>query len=214
MTAWESVALDLAGLAGIIVPQSELLRVAGRSVLSVDRFDREDHRRIGYVSAVTMLEAQDGDVGSYLDIAAAIEEASPRATDDLHELWRRMAFTILISNTDGHLRNHGFLHVSGSSWTLSPAFDLNPNPSPGQEHLATAIDEADTTASIQTLMSVAPFFRLEEGESVDVLREVLDATSRWRETAIQHSIAKLEIERMNLAFEHDETRAARVLTEA
>ena len=125
-----------------------------------------------------------------------------------------MAFTILISNTDDHLRNHGFLHVSGSTWTLSPAFDLNPNPSPSQKHLATAIDEADTTASIQTLISVAPFFRLEQEEGVDVLREVLDATSRWREVATHQSIAKLEIERMNLAFEHDETRAARVLTEA
>jgi len=214
VTAWESVALDLARLAGIVVPQSELLRVADRSVLVVDRFDREDHRRIGYVSALTMLEAQDGDVGSYLDIAAAIEEASPRATDDLHELWRRMAFTILISNTDDHLRNHGFLHMSGSAWTLSPAFDLNPDPSPGRKHLATAVDEADTTASIQTLMSVAPFFRLEEGESVHVLREVLDATSRWREVATQHNIAKLDIERMNLAFEHVETKAARDLTEA
>jgi serine/threonine-protein kinase HipA len=130
VTEWESVALHLALLAGLVVPRSELLRVADPSVLIVDRFDREGHRRIGYLSAMTMLEAEDGAVGSYLEIASAIEEASPRATEDLHELRRRMAFTILICNTDDHLRNHAFLHAGGNAWRLSPAFDLNPNPSP------------------------------------------------------------------------------------
>ena len=114
VTAWESVALHLALLAGILVPRSELLRVADRSVLVVNRFDREGHRRIGYVSAMTMLEAEDGDVGSYLDIATAIEEVSPRATDDLHELWRRVAFNILISNTDDHLQNHALSPSEGA----------------------------------------------------------------------------------------------------
>jgi len=214
VTAWESVALHLAFLAGIIVPRSELLRVADRSVLVVQRFDREGHRRIGYVSAMTMLETEAGTVGSYLGIASAIEEVSPRATDDLQELWRRMAFTILISNTDDHLRNHAFLHAGGTAWKLSPAFDLNPDPSSGRKHLATAIDEADTTASVETLMSVAPLFRLDEQDSVDVLREVLAATGRWSEVAAQRSIPKIEIDQMAPAFEHAETEAARALTDA
>ncbi|MEX0984726.1 MAG: type II toxin-antitoxin system HipA family toxin [Actinomycetota bacterium] len=214
VTAWESVALDLALLAGILVPRSELLRVADRSVLIVHRFDREGHRRIGYVSAMTMLEAEHGAVGSYLEIASAIEEVSPRATEDLRELWRRIAFTILISNTDDHLRNHAFLHAGGSAWRLSPAFDLNPDPSAGRKHLATAIDEADTTASVETLMSVAPLFRLNEQDSVDVLREVLVATSRWSELAAERNIPKVEIEQMAPAFEHAETVAARALTDA
>jgi serine/threonine-protein kinase HipA len=214
VTAWESVALHLAFLAGILVPRSELLRVADRSVLVVVRFDRDGRRRIGYMSAMTMLEAEDGDVGSYLDIASAIEEASPRATEDLHELWRRMAFTILISNTDDHLRNHAFLHAGGNAWSLSPAFDLNPDPSVGRKHLATAIDEADTTASVETLMSVAPFFRLDEQYRVDVLREVLVAASRWSEVASQRNIPKVEIEKMAPAFVHPETEAARDLTDA
>jgi serine/threonine-protein kinase HipA len=214
VTAWESVALHLAFLAGILVPRSELLRVADRSVLVVVRFDRDGHRRIGYMSAMTMLEAKDGDVGSYLDIASAIEEASPRATEDLHELWRRMAFTILISNTDDHLRNHAFLHAGGNAWSLSPAFDLNPDPSAGRKHLATAIDEADTTASVETLMSVAPFFRLDEQDRVEVLREVLVATGRWSEVAAKRNIPKVEIEKMAPAFVHAETEAARALTDA
>ncbi len=214
VSAWESVALHLALLAGILVPRSELLRIADRSVLVVDRFDRDGHRRIGYLSAMTMLEAEDGDVGSYLDIASAIEEASPRATDDLRELWRRMAFTILISNTDDHLRNHAFLHAGGNAWRLSPAFDLNPDPSVGRKHLATAIDESDTTASVETLMSVAPFFRLDEQDSVEVLRQVLVATSRWSEVAARCNIPKAEIDRMAPAFEHAETVAARALADA
>jgi serine/threonine-protein kinase HipA len=214
VTAWESVALHLARLAGILVPKSELLRVANRSVLIVDRFDRDGTRRIGFLSAMTMLEARNGDVGSYLEIASKIEEVSPRATRDLHELWRRMAFTILISNTDDHLRNHAFLHAGGNAWSLSPAFDLNPNPSPGPKHLTTAIDEADTTASIETLMSVAPYFRLNEQDGADVLREVLGATSRWSEVAAGRNIPKAEIERMAQAFDHAETETARTLTAA
>ncbi len=211
VTAWEGVSLRLAHLAGILVPKSELLHVADRSVLVVDRFDRDGPRRIGYVSAMTMLEARDGDVGSYLDIASKIEEVSPRATDDLRELWRRIAFTILISNTDDHLRNHAFLHAGGSSWSLSPAFDLNPDPSPGRKQLTTAVDETDTTASVETLMSVAPLFRLDEPGSVAVLRAVMVATSRWREVAASSEIAKAEIEQMAPAFEHEELGAARAV---
>lgn len=212
VTAWESVALDLAREAGILVPPSALVRVADRSVLVIERFDRHAQRRIGYVSAVTRLEARDGDIGSYLDIAAAIEEVSPHASQDLHELWRRMAFSILISNTDDHLRNHGFLNAGGNSWTLSPAFDLNPDPSQGTKHLATAINEADTTASIETLLSVAPLFRLDEAEAIDVLGQVLDATSRWSDVAADHHIAKAGIEGMAPAFEHEQKEAARAST--
>lgn len=212
VTAWEGVALRLALAAGILVPNSELLRVADRSVLVVDRFDRDGRRRIGYLSAMTMLETRDGDVGSYLDMASKIEEVSPRATDDLLELWRRMAFTILISNTDDHLRNHAFLHTGGNAWRLSPAFDLNPNPAPGRKHLATAINETDTTASVETLMSVAPLFRLDEPDSIEVLREVLVATSRWREAAAEHNISNVEIDGMAPAFEHEELETARAAT--
>jgi serine/threonine-protein kinase HipA len=132
--AWEKVALDLACDAGITVPDSQLIRVGDRSVLIVDRFDRFDRQgaaRIGYASAMTMLEASDGDQRSYLEIAEVIEERSTTVTADLRQLWRRICFSILISNTDDHLRNHGFLHERAESWELSPAFDLNPNPAPG-----------------------------------------------------------------------------------
>lgn len=209
--AWEKVSLDLARKAGIRVPESRLLWLGRRSVLIVNRFDREGARRIGYVSALTMLEASDGDLGSYLDIAAAIEQFSSRASDDLQELWRRIAFSILISNTDDHLRNHGFLHAGAGTWTLSPAFDLNPNPEPGIKQLSTAIDGYDTTASVQTLMTVAGLFRLTEVAAAGVLTEVSAATEQWRAVAAGHGLTESEITHMALAFEHSETDAAHSL---
>ncbi len=112
VTSWEAVALKLARDAGLTVTASELVDVGGRSVLVVDRFDRGGATRVGYVSAMTMLEAVDGEHRTYLDLAEVIEEESDRATTDLRELWRRIAFSRLISNTDDHLRNHGFLRMS------------------------------------------------------------------------------------------------------
>lgn len=184
--AWEKTALDLAHLAGIMVPARILLTVSGRQLLIVHRFDRAGSKdaRIGYVSALTMLEARDGDTASYLDIGAVIEEVSPAATADLQQLWRRIAFGILISNTDDHLRNHGFLHAEGHAWKLSPAFDLNPNPDPGPKYLATAVaDPADTRASITELLKVRQYFRLSGPAAGAVLAEVVAAVAEWRRVA-------------------------------
>ncbi len=211
--AWEKVALDLARDAQITVPDSQLLRLGERNVLVVDRFDRRGGARVGYASAMTMLEAMDGNQRSYLEIAEVIEERSLAATAELRQLWRRIAFTILISNTDDHLRNHGFLHERGESWTLSPAFDLNPSPGPGPKHLSTRIDYDSTRASIDTLMSVAPEFRLDAGGALEILAQVTRAVARWREVAISHGLQQHDQDMMEPAFEHAEARRARDLIE-
>src|SRR5215203_573228 len=208
---WEAVALRLAQLAGIEVPASRLIEVSGRGVLIVDRFDRQGERRVPYVSAMTMLEATDGDSGSYLEIAEVIETQSPTATVDLARLWRRIAFSILISNTDDHLRNHGFLRLSSAGWSLSPAFDLNPEPELGPRHLKTAIDFDETEARIEVLLDVAPEFRLDEKTTRDVLREVGRATSNWRQVAKSQGLQPAAIEEMAPAFEHEESRAVAAL---
>lgn len=211
VTVWEKVALDLARAAGITVPNSELLKVGDRSILIVDRFDRDFDNRIGYVSAMTMLEAADGDQRSYLDIAGVIEERSSKTSQDLLELWRRMAFAVLASNTDDHLRNYGFLHAGGDSWHLSPAFDLNPNPSSGEKELHTAITEFDARATIKNLIDVAGFFRLDDGRAIAILREVVEAVSSWTEVARQHGLTRSEISEMEPAFVHAESAKARVV---
>jgi serine/threonine-protein kinase HipA len=210
--AWEKVAHDLARAAGISLPESELIRVGDAHVFIVTRFDRRGGARVGYASARTMLNAGYGDQRSYLEIADVIEERSPAATSDLRELWRRVAFSILISNTDDHLRNHGFLHVRANAWTLSPAFDLNPNPGPGRKHLSTAIDLADTSASVDTLMRVAGHFRLDTSAALDVLAEVTRAVSGWRGVAVSHGLRPADLDGMEPAFEHAESERARALT--
>lgn len=205
---WEAVALSLARAAGVHVEDWTLQKIDGKAVLIVDRFDRAGDLRIGYVSAMTMLQADDGDHGSYLEIAEVIERHSPNAGEDLRQLWRRVAFSILISNTDDHLRNHGFLRSSTAGWKLSPAFDLNPDPRPGTKHLCTAIDLDDTVASIDTLMGVAEHFRLDGESARQVLGEVAAATSRWRILAAEAGLSPLAVEQMAPAFEHDQAERA------
>ena len=200
--AWEKVALDLAAQAGVDVPASKLLTLAGRSVLVLDRFDRTaTGERIGYVSAMTMLEASDGDQRSYIEIAEVIENSSARATFELQQLWRRIVFNVLVSNTDDHLRNHGFLHVRGDVWRLAPAFDLNPNPASGPKLLSTTIDVADDTASVQLALDVADYFRLTEQDARTVLQDVAAAVGRWRQVAHQHGLSEQEMARMQPAFD-------------
>ena len=209
--AWEKVALDLAATAGVVVERSQLVRVSGRHVLIVDRFDRRGSSRVGYLSALSMLEAVPGDQRSYLEIGEVIEQVSPFPTADLQQLWRRIAFTILISNTDDHLRNHGFLRAKAGSWRLSPAFDVNPDPSPGPKRLSTAIDYTETQVSIALLVGIAEYFRLDSDLAIGVLSEVLDAVATWREVAHSHGLTNRAIEAMAPAFDHDEASVARSL---
>jgi len=209
---WETVALNLARAAGIMVPDSSLHVIDGKPVLIVERFDRSDGQRLGYVSAMTMLEASDGEDSSYLDIADVIERNSPTASEDLQQLWRRIAFSILIRNTDDHLRNHGFLRISTAGWSLSPAFDLNPDPRPQANLLSTAIDYDRREALLLTLMDVAEYFRLGEEEARSILADVASATARWQAAAGKAGLDRSALERMAPAFEHAQAQAARKIT--
>ena len=204
---WEAVALTLAHAAGIRVPDYRLHLIDGEPVLIIDRFDRVGSIRIAYVSALTMLERDDGDTGSYLEIADVIARHSPSATGDLRELWRRVAFSVLISNFDDHLRNHGFLRTSTAGWSLSPAFDLNPDPR-GERFLHTAIDFDDTEARIDLLLDVAAEFRLNAHQALRALGDVHAAVGRWRDVASELGVRDDELELMGPAFEHQASREA------
>jgi serine/threonine-protein kinase HipA len=208
---WEAAALTLAGAAGLRVPEFRLHEIAGRPVLIVRRFDRDAGGRVGYVSAMTMLEAQDGAEGSYVEIAEAIEEHSPAASADLRELWRRIVFSRLISNTDDHLRNHGFLRTSTAGWSLSPAFDLNPNPQAGGRGFSTAIEERRGGSDIEAAIELAGLFRLTRQQALAAIEEVDRATSSWRDVAKAIGLEPGALERMAAAFENDEVRIAREL---
>jgi len=159
---------------------------------------------------MTMLEAADGDQASYLDIAETIEEDSP-ATKDLRELWRRLVFGILIRNTDDHLRNHGFLRADTAGWSLSPAFDVNPDPAPGPVRLATSIDGRTDEARLDVALAVAELFRLADRDAEAIVRDVAAATASWRTVAVDVSLPDREIDRMARAFEHDQLAYAQTV---
>lgn len=202
---WEAVALELAGKAGIAVPDWRIERVRDKSVLLLDRFDRVNKYRIPFLSAMSMLGATDNETRSYLEIVDALRQYGASAKQDIHSLWRRIVFNILISNTDDHLRNHAFLYTGTDGWCLSPAYDLNPVPTDLKPRiLTTAIDVDDSSASIDLAMSVIDYFELEESQARKIAAEVGQSTATWRNSAKRKGIGTAEIERMKSAFEHDD----------
>lgn len=209
---WEAVALFLAKKAGITTPIWRLENVAGKPVLLVKRFDRFWATRLPFLSAMSMLDATDNETHSYLEIADGLRQQGAGVSVDLAELWRRIIFSILISNTDDHLRNHGFLYADGAGWRLSPAYDLNPVPVDIKPRvLSTAIDMEDTTASLDVALKVAEMFGLENAAARKIIKEVVCATSTWRTVAAGFGISKPEINRLASAFEHADSEKGRLL---
>jgi serine/threonine-protein kinase HipA len=208
VSAWEAVALTLAAKAGIPTPDWRLDKVGGRNVLLLRRFDRQDEKRLPFLSAMSMLDAVDGDPHSYLEIADAIRQYGAKAEEDCAQLWRRVVFNILISNTDDHLRNHAFLYRPGG-WRLAPAYDLNPVPVEIKPRvLTTAIDEVDGTASLDLALETAAHYKLTPNQAQTIVRAVGAAVSRWRDTAKSLGLSSTEIDRMSSAFEHEDLKRA------
>jgi serine/threonine-protein kinase HipA len=194
--AWEKSALDLAEDAGIVVPHRQLVGVEGNPVLLLDRFDREGVRRVGYLSAMTLLEAQDGQPRDYIEMAEVIPESSSATTADLRELWRRIAFSVAIHNTDDHLRNHGFLR-QGAGWRLAPVFDVNPNPDLAATRVTSIGGASNPADEVSALLTYSQNFDLTDGQARSVLREVGDAVSNWATVARRNGIAEAEIARFD-----------------
>lgn len=206
---WEGIALTLAAKSGIPVPESRVETVSNKPVILLRRFDREKAGRIPFLSAMSMLGAKDRDTRSYLEIVDALRQHGAAPKEDMEQLWRRIVFSILISNTDDHLRNHGFLYAGQAGWRLSPAYDLNPMPADIKPRiLTTAINEDDGTASLDLAMSVADYFELEKDKAKAIATQVGKAVSTWRDEATKHGIGKAEIDRIASAFEHDDLKKA------
>jgi len=206
---WEAVALRLAAKAGIPVPDARIEQIADKAVLILRRFDRSGEQRLPFLSAMSMIGASDNEAHSYLEIADALSQYGAAPTDDLAGLWRRVLFNILISNTDDHLRNHGFLYDRNGGWRLSPAYDLNPVPTDIKaRQLSLAIDEEDTTASFELAMETAPYYRLTDEQARTIAREVAAAVSDWRQEAARAGLTSNQIGRMASAFEHDDLKKA------
>lgn len=206
LPVWEAVALDLARRAGIPTCPTRIETIADRPVMVTKRFDRDAAGRVPFMSAMTFLQAADREPRSYLEIADIIRQNGYRA--DLHQLWRRMVFNVLISNVDDHMRNHGFLY-DGAAWKLSPAYDLNPVPGDVAPRFhASAFDVEDRTGSLKLVQSVAAYFDLRQAEADQVVFEVGQAVQTWRQVAAQYGLRESDITRMESAFEHKDLALA------
>jgi serine/threonine-protein kinase HipA len=191
------------------VPAWRLETVADRPILLLRRFDREEGIRVPFLSAMSMLDAKDNEARSYLEFVDILRQHGAAPKEDMHALWRRIVFSILISNTDDHLRNHGFLWAGPAGWRLSPAYDLNPVPIDIKPRvLTTAIDLDDGTASLKLALQVASYFELGEDEAHKIAGQVGQAVATWRREAKKLGLTPAEIDRMASAFEHEDLKAA------
>jgi serine/threonine-protein kinase HipA len=209
---WEAVVLNLAEKAGVSVSPHRIVRIGAKMVLLTERFDREaGDKRLPYMSAMTALSAQDHEDRSYLEILEVLRRDGAYPAQDARQLWRRMAFNVLVSNTDDHLRNHGFLWA-GQGWRLSPAFDMNPAPPiVGARVHALALNELDHTASIDTVMSIAADFGLSASEAMRIAGEIAASASTWRSAAAVQNISAADIAFMAGAFDHSDLKTAAAL---
>lgn len=208
---WSYLAHRLAAKAGINVPPSQIIEVNRRSVLVVSRFDRVGDTRIPFLSAMSLLRAFDGETRSYLELVDALRRYGAAANEDQQELWRRVLFSVLVSNLDDHLRNHGFLYDSAKrGWRLSPAYDLNPVPRDVKPpFLSTLIDEQNNAASFEVVLGTAEYYGLGKADTRRIVSQVVVAVSNWREEAAKLGASRREIERMSSAFDHEARDAAR-----
>ena len=207
---WESVMMSLAARAGIPVPTARVELIGEDAVLLSRRFDRVGDARVPFLSAMSLLDAKDGELRSYVEIADALRRIASEASTDLPQLWRRLAFNVLASNLDDHLRNHAVVY-DGNGWRLSPAYDLNPVPRHVKaRHLSTAIHiDEDPTASIDLAIDAAEEFRLTRERAASIVGEVAAVLSSWRREATRAGIGTEEIDRMATAFEHPDAIQAR-----
>jgi len=204
--------MQLASASGLQVAEARLMDSDGVPVALIRRFDRTGAgARIPYVSAATLLGADPA--GSqehfYTEIVDALRVNGSTPQSDIEELWRRMAFSILITNVDDHLHNHGFLHVNRGQWRLAPAFDINPFPDRVREMKTWISEETGPEATIEALLSVIPYFQITKERAKEMLLKMEHAISRWRETGQALGMTERELDQFAEAFEHPEREAAR-----
>jgi serine/threonine-protein kinase HipA len=206
----EILALTLAKQAGVQVPGHQLVDVKGKGVSVITRFDRDGVRRIPFLSAHSLLGLAPSEPGAYTLLADGIRQFGHDTAGDLRELWRRLVFSLLASNYDDHLRNHGFLMREPGRWALSPAYDLNPVPEIDRTQTPkTPITEEQEEPSIAAALAAAPRFGLKATAAKAILHEVFAAVSNWRKTGRQLHLQARTLDAYATAFDHplmDEAR--------
>lgn len=197
--AWEMTALDLAEACGIQTPNRRLIDVTGKSVLLLERFDRDDSRRIPFISAMTLVQGRDGESRDYIEIAEALTDSGSNVKEDLVELWRRIAFSIAINNTDDHLRNHGFLR-DRSGWRLSPVFDVNPSPNTAEARSTSINFESDADHTLAALFEASPIFGVTPDDASEIWDQVRTGVRDWKTVALANRVSDSDIRRFEAPF--------------
>ncbi|GGG48899.1 type II toxin-antitoxin system HipA family toxin [Bizionia arctica] len=200
--AWEFLAYQLAIKVGIHMSLSRIEKIAGNfNTFFTKRFDRENGARIHFASAMTMTGNNEDTIrdnpASYLELAEFIQNHGATINENLEQLWRRIVFNIAISNTDDHLRNHGFI-LTNQGWVLSPAYDLNP--SIDKDGLALNIDIDNNALDYNVAISVGEFFRLENKQMNNIIAEVKTVVATWQDVAKEIGIPNKEQQLMSKAF--------------
>ncbi len=199
--AWEQVTHELAKMSQLNVPESKLECFSDTgSTFLVKRFDRQGGRRIHFSSALALLGKKDGNSSSssYLDLVQFLTSHGASARVDLKELWRRIVFSMAVSNTDDHLRNHGFL-LTPNGWRLSPMFDVNPNPR-GQ-FLSMNVTLNDSSIDPDLAIEAASFFGLKKDEAAKDTKQILSVVGHsWRAISESYGISRDSQEAIAPAF--------------
>ena len=207
----EVATLKLAAKCGLRVAEAKLeMRDSDSPIALIRRFDRRGNTRIPFISARTALDWDSDEGGFYTDIADVIRQISSKPVEDLHELWRRIVFTILVSNKDDHLKNHGFIYAGGDRWRLSPAFDINPSPSRHRTLETGIIQGGSFDASLDIALEACEFFdvTLETGKVWAAEIAVILARS-WKEAFREEGASSEQVRSYAEAFEHEEAERAK-----
>lgn len=202
IAAWEMVVNQMAKSASIDVAEGLLVKFNNNyHTYCSKRFDRtKNNKRIHFASAMTMLGYTDGEQAagaSYLELMEFIFRNGAAIENDLEELWKRIVFNICVSNTDDHLRNHGFL-LTNAGWKLSPAYDLNPNEF--GIGLSINITEHNNALDLKLALEVAPYFKLSNEKANRIIKKITTVVKDWRKVATYYKIPKAEQNRMESAF--------------
>ena len=206
----EVATLKLAEICGLRVAEARLeLRDSDSPVALVRRFDRRGDARIPYISAHSALDWRNNEGGFYTDIADVIRQISSKPIEDLLELWRRIVFTILVSNKDDHLKNHGFIYAGGDQWRLSPAFDINPSPSRHRMLETGIIQGGSFDASLELALEACEFFGVKpEAARRDAAEMARIIADNWKQGLHEEGLSGDDIRGYAGAFEHAEAEKA------
>lgn len=205
----EVLTLRLARLCGIDAPDARIELSDGLPVAIIKRFDRSGQGRMPFISAQTMLHAPAATGATYAELSDAIRQHAASPRDEMKALFQRVGFTVLVSNVDDHLKNHGFLYVGDGKWRLSPMFDVNPAPERFRELKTAIADPSEPEASIELLVDHAFCFEIERDEAVEMIRQIARVVAdKWQGLARDVGMSRAETEAYRSAFVHGEAEYA------